>query len=219
MARSARKVVTRSPARSVRLINLPHLQSEAIEAESSVERDFAHLAALYPFTRRILHQPFRLDLDDRKYTPDFLVEFDDRSSIVIEVKVESKLERFESVYQAAKAKLAAHGVCLKIAHDQMIRTEGRAERALLIRRYSKDHCNEGEAQAILGLAQESQTGVRMSELLSRGFALPTIYHLIARRRMCTDSALDISRGAVLASINNLITEGRHADHFDRWLDA
>src|SRR5256885_13315536 len=79
MQPATRKVVHRSPAHTVRLLNLPHLQDEAIEADSSVERDFVHCAALFTLTRAIKAQPFKLSLKASSYTPDFAVKFADGS--------------------------------------------------------------------------------------------------------------------------------------------
>ena len=67
MQPATRKVVHRSPAHTVRLLNLPHLQDEAIEADSSVERDFVHCAALFTLTRAIKAQPFKLSLKASSY--------------------------------------------------------------------------------------------------------------------------------------------------------
>ena len=79
MQPATRKVVHRSPAHTVRLLNLPHLQDEAIEADSSVERDFVHCAALFTLTRAIKAQPFKLSLKASSYTPDAYFGERDRS--------------------------------------------------------------------------------------------------------------------------------------------
>lgn len=69
MEPSKRKVVHRAPAHTVRLIHLPHLQPTPVEADSSLERDFVQIVALFLFTHCIEHQPF--SLAERQYTPDF----------------------------------------------------------------------------------------------------------------------------------------------------
>ena len=72
---ATRKVVTRSPGHTVRSINLSHLQPTAIEADSSLERDFIYVALGFPLLKEITHQPFKLKLDAGFYTPDFFVRF------------------------------------------------------------------------------------------------------------------------------------------------
>jgi len=79
MKPTTRKVVHRAPWRKARLINLPHLQSEAIEADSTYERDFVYRAALFPYLKAIQSQPFKLTLEGKGYTPDFLLCFQDES--------------------------------------------------------------------------------------------------------------------------------------------
>ena len=61
----ARKVVTRSPARTVRLLHLPGLFKAPVECESSLERDFVYRASLCPGVADIRHQPFQLTLASR----------------------------------------------------------------------------------------------------------------------------------------------------------
>jgi hypothetical protein len=57
MEPSTRGVVHRSPWDTFRILNLWDLQPEAIQAESSAERDFAHCAALFNYTQRLAFQP------------------------------------------------------------------------------------------------------------------------------------------------------------------
>ena len=129
-----RKVVTRSPGHTVRSINLPHLQPKAIEADSSVERDFVYLAIAFPLLKTITHQPFELSLEAGSYTPDFLVEFKDGSRIVVEVKPESKMGGFAEKLAQAKVQLAERGVAFIVAQDTLLRRDDielRAKRILV----------------------------------------------------------------------------------------
>ncbi len=117
VAPATRKVVTRSPGHTVRSINLPHLQPKAIEADSSLERDFVYLTIAFPFLKTIAHQPFELSLEAGSYTPDFLVDFKDGSRIVIEVKPESKMEGFAEKLAQAEVQLRDRGIEFLVAHD------------------------------------------------------------------------------------------------------
>lgn len=54
----ARKVVTRAPHKTVRVLNLNGIFDRPVECESSLERDFVYRAALCPGVARLQHQPF-----------------------------------------------------------------------------------------------------------------------------------------------------------------
>ena len=110
MEPSSRKVVHRSPAHSVRSLNVPHLQPEPIEADSSVERDFVHCAALFPAVSSISSQPFKLTLPIGKYTPDYLVTFTDGSRAVVEVKPEEFIADFQQKFDQARLKLESTSI-------------------------------------------------------------------------------------------------------------
>lgn len=100
---AARKVVTRSPKRTVGLINCRWFQNQPIEHESRLEKHFVYRALLCPGLSKIQHQPFRLQLEKsgKYYTPDFLLFFTDGSHIVVEVKrsekVKHAIERFSEI--------------------------------------------------------------------------------------------------------------------------
>lgn len=72
-----RKVVTRSPHRSVGTIACSWIQDSVVEYESQLEKRFVHRLLLFHGLARITHQPFKLERDvagkKLDYTPDFLV--------------------------------------------------------------------------------------------------------------------------------------------------
>lgn len=220
MEQTTRKVVDRSPARTVRLINLPHLQASHIEAESSLERDFVHMAALFPLTKKITHQPFKMALEEgRHYTPDFLVDFHDGSHLIIEVKPESKQHRFLHLFDQVRKNLARRNVRFIVANDRMLRNGDREERALRIRRYGKSACPPGEAQRALELLSKAPEGIQIGDLTAEGITLTTTLHLIARQRICTGSSLHFEDSDTVISSDFLNKEREHAIHFDCWSDA
>jgi len=54
-----RQVVTRSPKRTVGLVNCPWFQDRPIEHESRLEKHFVSRARLFPGLATIEHQPFK----------------------------------------------------------------------------------------------------------------------------------------------------------------
>ena len=95
---STRQVITRSPHRTVGTINSPYFQDKSIVYESQLERAFVQLCLLCPGIKRIVAQPFKVNLDPTKkrhYTPDYLVELEDGSFVVIEVKILERIAKLE----------------------------------------------------------------------------------------------------------------------------
>lgn len=219
MEPSKRKVVQRSPAHTVRRINLPHLQNKPIEADSALERDFVQIAALFPFTAHIEHQPFRLTLELRRYTPDFLLSFKDGSRLVIEVKPHKKLAGYHELFEGAAAKLKSYGLSFMVATDTQIKQHDRAANALEIRRYAKTEFPAAQcAQAVSVLAQHPD-GLQFRQL-SRIHSLPreVLLHLVSRQFLALDRNLDITPDARVYPIN-LLKEKNHAIQFASWFDA
>lgn len=219
MEPSIRKVVKRSPAHTVRLLHLPHLQPDPIEADSSVERDFVHVAALYPHTRAILHQPFRLTLDAASYTPDFLVSFADGSKAVIEVKPTEFVASYAELFANVRKKLAAHGLVFVVARDTVLRHDGLSERALLIRRYAKGQCDRSLRDRAMRMVQASESGVQVRALRAAGVPLEIIMHLICYRDLQTTIDLILNDDAVITAPHTNTKESSHAIRFAGWLDA
>lgn len=95
---STRQVITRSPHRTVGTINSPYFQDKPIVYESQLERAFVQLCLVCPGIKRIVAQPFKVNLDPTKkrhYTPDYLVELEDGSFVVIEVKILERIAKLE----------------------------------------------------------------------------------------------------------------------------
>lgn len=219
MEPATRKVVQRSPAHTVRLLHLPYFQDDPIEAESSVERDFVHVAALHPRAVEIKHQPFKLTLACGTYTPDFLVRFRDGSKAVVEVKPESRVRAHEELFAQAREALVRHGLLFMVARDTMLRKEQMASRALKIRRYGKGGFSALECSRALELVSEGGEGLRMDRLLKAGVSRSLVLHLIAHRRLVTTPDLRIDDEALITLPAFSYTGERDAVCFARWLDA
>lgn len=223
MEPSTRRVVTRSPSHSVRVLHLKHLQEEPIHCDSNPERFFAQISALYPFIKRIKHQPFRLILGEKKYTPDFLLTFHDGSEIVVEVKPASKVTDYTEVFASATDKLRAIGIGFLVAQDVDILANKLHLRALRIRRYSKSGFDPVASDRLLSLLSEKPDGMTLAEAVNAAGVLPEqILYLIAHKLVCPLRTLDISPLAVILTRENYCKEvkrlnyGNHANHFEVW---
>lgn len=216
---ATRKVVTRSPGHTVRSINLSHLQSTAIEADSSLERDFVYVALGFPLLKEITHQPFKLKLAAGFYTPDFLVRFKDESITVVEVKPESKIADFAEKLAQAEAKLASEGVALIVAHDALIRRRGIERRAKQIRRYAKGQYSAEEQALVIDALRKAPSGLPIKHLISLGVQKVTILHMVSHQKLQVSSNLEIDNDSVVQAPATLTEEGSHAIRFASWLNA
>lgn len=225
MKPSTRKVISRSPSHTVRLISLPHVQPESVEADSNPERFFVHIAALYPFIRKITDQPFKLDLGENTYTPDFLLEFVDDSRLVAEVKPASRISEYEELFAKASKKLNAHGYEFLVAKDVDITRDELAARALRIRRYCKTRFNPEACERAVRIVEASKRGVAISELIKvHRISREIIMHLIGYHQLCTDNNLSIDDHAIVNSTQKFKQEvdheyQSHAIHFRNWFDT
>lgn len=224
MEPSTRKVVTRSPSHTVRLLHLPHVQVQPIEADSSLERDFVQIAGLYPLIKSIQHQPFKLSLEESKYTPDFLLCFLDGSKLVVEVKPLELLAPHEPKLQAASLVLADAGLSFLVATDSMIRADGLASRAMRIRRYAKTITNKEITDQLLSLLERNPAGIQVSEVMQQlDLTQEVIFHALCHHRICTRDPIDLTPQAVLIDLKKFRNEVEcdyptYAIHFGRWFD-
>jgi hypothetical protein len=220
MEPTTRKVVQRSPAHSVRLIHLPHLQTDPIEADSSLERDFVHVAALCPFLHSIKHQPFKVVLGDNKYTPDFLLTFNDTSRLVVEVKPAKKLANYTDIFARASKKLSDSGVGFLIVDDDNIRRDGRTERALQIRRYAKSAFSQASKAHAMKIASGSADGLLIESFVSDpAISKALIFHLISTHKLECISTFQFDRGARVSIPKPQLKEASHAVQFTDWFNA
>jgi hypothetical protein len=225
MKPSKRKVISRSPSHTVRLVHLPHVQPEPVEADSNPERFFVHIAALYPFIHKITDQPFSLELGDKRYTPDFLLEFKDGSRLVVEVKPQSRVREYEELFVKATEKLSAYGYEFLVAKDIDITRDELAARALLIRRYCKTSFNQQACKRALRIVERSKRGVAMRELVqTHRINQEVILHLIGHHQLCTNNNLSIDECAIVKSVKKFKQEianeyPSNAVHFGSWFDT
>lgn len=218
MKPSTRKVVTRSPGHTVRLLSLPHLQPEpvGVEADSGLERDFVHLAALFPWIVSIQHQPFLLELESGSYTPDFLLAFKDGSRAVAEVKPKALLNPHLRKLEEAEKRLLEHGLYFFIALDLHIQKEGRADRALRIRRYAKSRMDAEQIQRAHRMVQDFGA-VRVEQLQASGIGVEVLSFLLTRRRIEVEPDLRFEPKTVVRVPDRPTNGEPDAIRFGQWL--
>jgi len=217
MQPSSRKVVHRSPTHSVWLLSLPHVQSDPVEAESSLEKDFVHLAALFHAVTSIKHQPFHLTTKVGGYTPDFLIGFRDRSQCVVEVKPQELLSGHEEKLADAAELLRAHDLHFVLALDTSIRADDRHENALLLRRYAKGRVNtfsQGRLLETLSIGPQS-----VGKLRDLGFTIADLAQAVCHHKISLGANLRLDDDQEVFLVDKQVsTEGvSHAVQFERWL--
>jgi len=218
MIPSNRKVVTRSPGRTVYTLNLPGLLPHPVEAESSLEVDAIHRLALFPWTLAIEHQPFAIPLGDGTYTPDFLVSTTKRRAVV-EVKLHRKVHEYLEIFQQASAYLAEHGFDFIVVTEKSLRSGGLHRRALELTRYSKAVWPAEMSNRVLDLLAMNPDGLTINVLANK-VAVPTqlIYHLISRRLVTTGPDLLLDEGAQVFAVQHYL-ETENEDHLSSWTHA
>ncbi len=213
----ARKVVTRSPKRTVGLINCPWFQAAAIEHESRLEKHFVMRAMLFPGLKLIEHQPFRLDLsgNGQSYTPDFLLTCESGWRAVVEVKRSEKVKPLKSRFDEISALFRARGLPFYVVHHGQIEGERRAERACLIRRYGMLRIPAELNLRAVEYVQARASGVSIKTLMHKtGISRPQMYHLLAHRQIAINPRLLLSEGDLVFPINK---EKTHAHiQFGDW---
>ncbi len=99
------------------------------EHESALERDFVTLSSFADRDAKITSQPitirFEHDGDRRRYTPDFLLEWSDGRSELVEVKYRADLragwKRFRPAFAAGRRWIRERGGSFRIATDRTVR--------------------------------------------------------------------------------------------------
>ena len=212
----ARKVVSRSPIRTVRLINLPALLDSPVECESSLERDFVYRAVLCPSLTRLRHQPFQFKLGaGRTYTPDFLVVERDGRSKVVEVKPGSKVAGYRAVFDEVTYRLSARQIDFLVLSDEDIRRRKVHERAALILRYRKVSPPADEIARVLSALADNGGALAFNALLYRArVQMHVVLHLIAQRTLVTSRDLPVQGASLVSLAINL--EIQHAVHLESW---
>lgn len=217
MEPSTRRVVTRSPGRTVRILNLRGLLSAPLECESSLERDFAIRAALHPAVVNITAQPFRLRLGEKTYTPDFLVELEPGKRMVVEVKTRRKIPQYQPLFDAASEDLQRHDMHLLVADEHAIRAGGTHRRAAHILRFLKAAFAFADCERALVVAAAHPAGLSIEQLIQEArVGKPLVLYLIAHRRLHIDADLPNHDAAHVRCVTPIQENRQHEHHFAQW---
>jgi hypothetical protein len=209
----ARKVLTRAPSKTVRVLNLAGILDAPIECESSLERDFVYRAVLCPGVAQIRHQPFQLVLaSGRRYTPDFLVTHRRGPPTVVEVKPASKIPAYLATFDEVSRRMAERGVAFLVANDKAIRHDGAQERAALILRYRKSRPDPLSIEQVR-CALAAHGPVRFERLLQITKApREVVLHLVATKVLITSSSLSLAERTQV----HLVGEHHHEIRTEGW---
>ena len=179
----ARQVVTRSPKRSVGILNCPWFQPAAVHHESRLEKHFVLRAILSPIVQGILHQPFEITLGPKeRYTPDFLLTFLNGQRAVVEVKRSERIKGLQDRLDRVADRLAVDGIPFFVVHQGQIEGERKAERAALFRRYAMFNVDSQKLNDAVALVHSRPSGISISSVMKRcRMSQPQLFHAIARR--------------------------------------
>ena len=216
MKPSIRKVVTRAPARTVRIINLKSSLPHPVEAESSLEADYIRRAALQPDTAEIIHQPFTLPVSTRGYTPDFLQILETATPrIVVEVKLEKRIVEYADLFDCAAEFLKTKDYTFYVLTERTLRKKKIQDRALLILRYAKASFPPAERLKVTELLSEYPGGLPIGTVVRKAaVSRELIIHLVAWKTLTTGPNLHIDDSAVV--MLRKFSTNNETFTFDRW---
>ncbi len=199
MQPSSRKVVTRSPSRTVRIINLNGILDNPVEAESSLEADYVLRSAFGPGKKKITHQPFKLPVSPKGYTPDFLEETEGvETKSVVEVKLQRKVTKYADLFDRAAEYLLPRNYRLFVLTEKHLRKDGIEERVRVLRRYAKAVFPADSRQRVLDTLSAYPHGLAIGSLMRKAkVSRELIIHLIARKQLSSGSGLQLSDSAVV----------------------
>lgn len=200
MKPSTRKVVTRSPNRTVRIINVPGLLPGPVQAESSFEAAFVLRAALMPACKEIIGQPFKVPASPKDYTPDYLQTFlaPQIKPAVVEIKPEGKVRKYAEIFDRAASFLKEHGYEFYVITDRQLFKDGIDQRVHLIRRYAKAAIPDLYRKRIAHVLSDRECGLPLGSLQRKAaVSREAILHLLANRVLTTGSRLMIDDSAVV----------------------
>lgn len=216
-----RKVVMRSPYRSVGLVACSWLQATPVEHESFLERRFIQRMLVTPGVTGIISQPFQINYgpdEEKSYTPDFLVHLGPQKFIVAEVKPEKFVEKFAETFDSVSAILTARQTSLHVVTDRMIDVGDIPDEIELVLRYARGNIPQAEIDEVLKNFTEPSAAIPLSDLikLSAG-SFATIYHLLGRNVLAFKDEISLSPNTKIQK--NLIGDTNGNVRIPDWLDA
>lgn len=211
----ARKVVHRSPVRSVGIVSAVWIEGGPFEHESQTEKGFLELIVPCPIVKRIDPQPFFVPLEppEEGHTPDYLVTLKGGEKAVVEVKpprfVQKNAERFNRIAAVLARRSLPYYV---MSHCEP--GDAEVEEAALWRRYSRTTVDEAAKRQTLSLAQAGES--TLASLQAQGIRPSVIYHLLGRGLLVSSTGFHMTSQSRLFPYE--VEE--HLDErifFERWI--
>lgn len=214
----ARPVVTRSPSRTVGIVNAGGVHMGSIAWESkSPEREFVHLCLLLPELVRIEHQPFRVPYKDggvdRYHVPDFRVTLRGGVQVIAELKPEVFVPKHRVKFDAVSEVLAASGLPYYVLTEEHVDPDRAAAAKRLLRFARYPYPADLTAPAAKRVA-DSPEGLRLQRLLEEGVPVEVVFHLIGRRVLVGPADLNPQNESVIRY--NEVVESDGTLCFDDW---
>ena len=189
-------------SRRSHIVGFQPLPSGPVEHESALERDFVTLTSFAEPTASITSQPvtirYRVGQAWRRYTPDFLVEREQRPSELIEIKYVADLcrneERLRPAFAAADVWARERGASFRVVTELEIRGPRltNAQRLLPLRSAPIDD-ELSERVLTETRSQPSPTfGSVLAAMSGDRALLGTLWRLIAHGRLGADLSTAIS---------------------------
>lgn len=210
-----RKVITRSPHRSVGAVHEPWRQSEPIQHESHLEKQCIEVLLLMPCVVQIESQPFSVEFTvegrQRTYTPDLRVTLADGSQALVEPKGQPFVGAFRDLLAAGlRDAIRSLSLPLYLVPSELI-DKARANRASEIRSMARRTPPTGAMDALLSW-MENQRRPTVGDAEQGGHPFGHIGYAVGRRLLSVGPSFDLSpqQPLYLASTHEHI-------HIDDWL--
>jgi len=218
---STRQVITRSPHRTVGAINCLYFQKQPIEYESQLERAFVQLCLLCPAVKRIVAQPFKVNLDLKKkrhYTPDYLVELDDGSFLVVEIKILERIGKLEKRFDQINQILLSRNFSFVTADETQLYWDDKEKHVKTILRYVNWQVAPQVQQLVIEKLGEAESeSISLNDLkIKAQCTQEDLLHLIATRQIFVSAVTPIPELFICKPIQGAI-HGIH--HFSTWFNA
>lgn len=188
-------------------------RASGVAFESSLERDFITLMLLEPSVLSIEEQPVRVSFSDgarsRRYTPDFLVHFNDAQSRLVEIKYQEELLRkadeLTPKFDAAAVYANERGWIFEVWSEIDIRNQ-RLVNAKFLVPFTRQTPDPGVAARLINHFQSTGAAeTTVEDLLKscwrdrteRTRGIRAVWSLVASRRLLTDLDQALNNKTVL----------------------
>ncbi|MGM9516954.1 hypothetical protein ACS5PK_22100 [Roseateles sp. DB2] len=215
MVTPVRRLVKPTTPRTVHLLNLRGILPAPVQAEATTESAFVLLAALCPACKHIASQPITVELDERRYTPDYRIETQQGELTFWEVKLEARIDSYRELFASAATHFHAAGQKFFAISERQLRRSRQHECARLVLRYGKARYPSESLHAAVSHMQALPKGLPLGDLMER-VAVPKehIFHLLAHRRLTF--ARGISTTPDTQIIHPEFLEACDANYLARW---